>query len=56
MTPDLKFVKDEQGRIIKAMRGDKYAVIEWLNQDADIEFCNFVVTIVLTARGVGKDV
>jgi hypothetical protein len=56
MIPDLKFYKDEKGRIIKAIRGDNYATIEWANEDADIDFCNFVVTIVITARGVGKNV
>lgn len=50
---DLKFIKDDKGRIIKAIRGDYYADIKWAKDDLDIEFCNFVVTIVLTARGVG---
>lgn len=56
MIPDLKFYKDEKGRIIEATRGDKYATIEWANEDVDIDFCNFVITIAITARGVGKDV
>ena len=56
MIPDLKFYKDEKGRIVEAIRGDKYATIEWANESVDIDFCNFVITIVITARGVGKDV
>lgn len=56
MIPDLKFYKDGKGRIIEATRGDKYATIEWANEDVDIDFCNFVITIAITARGVGKDV
>lgn len=51
---DLRFIKDEKGRITKAVRGDYYAVINWDNDDVDIDFCNFVITIILTARGVGK--
>lgn len=49
----LVFIKDEKGRIIKAERGEKSAVITWGNDNLDIDFCNFVAEIVLTARGVG---
>ena len=56
MIPDLRFYKDEKGRIVRATRGDKYATIEWTSENVDIDFCNFVITIVITARGVGKDV
>ena len=50
---DLRFIKDKEGRIIKAVRDEYYANIKWEDKNADIEFCNFVITIVLTARGVG---
>lgn len=49
----LQFIKDEKGRIIKAVRGSYYADIIWADENVDIEFCNFVVMIVCTARGVG---
>ena len=53
---DLQFIKDEKGRIIKAVKNNKCAVINWANENADIEFCNFVIMIVLTGRGVDADV
>lgn len=49
----LVFIKDEKGRIIRAERGGSSAVINWGNDNLDIDFCNFVTEIVLTARGVG---
>ena len=49
----LQFIKDEAGRIIKATRGQYYANIIWADENADIEFCNFIIMIVCTARGVG---
>lgn len=48
----LVFIKDEKGRIIKAERGGSSAVITWSGDNLDIDFCNFVIEIVLTARGV----
>lgn len=54
MMEDLHFIKDELGRIIRAERGKYFADIIWKINDADIEFCNFIVTIVCTARGVGN--
>ena len=53
---DMNFIKDHSGRIIKVVRGDCHADIIWKNSNVDIDFCNFVITIVITARGVGKDV
>lgn len=50
---ELKFLKNETGRIIKVMRGQYYANIIWADENADIEFCNFIIMIVCTARGVG---
>ena len=52
MIPDLRFYKDEKGRIVRATRGDKYATIEWANENVDIDFCNFVIMIVCETRGV----
>lgn len=49
----LVFIKDEKGRITKAERGGSSAAIKWGSDDLDVDFCNFVVEIVLTARGVG---
>lgn len=49
----LQFIKDDTGRIIKVTRGQYYANIIWSDENADIEFCNFIIMIVCTARGVG---
>ena len=50
---ELRYIKDEKGRIIKAVRGNYCAEIIWSDENVDIEFCNYIVEIVCTARGVG---
>lgn len=52
---DMQFIKDDKGRIIKAVRRDKCAKITWSKDDLDIEFCNFVIMIACTGRGVGGE-
>lgn len=50
---DMNFIKDNLGRIVKVVRGDRHADIIWKSSAVDIEFCNFVVMIVCETRGVG---
>ena len=52
---EMQFIKDDKGRIITVVRGDKCARITWAKDDLDIEFCNFVITIACTGRGVGGE-
>lgn len=54
---DMEFIKDENGRIIEAKRGDKHAVITWAdNGTADIDYVNTVLMIMFSQRDVGGDV
>lgn len=52
---DMVYIKDENGRIIKAVRDDKFAKIEWKSEDLDVDFCNLVVMIACSTRGVGAE-
>ena len=54
---DMEFIRDENGRIIKAKQGNKHAVITWSdNGAADVEYVNAVLMILFTQRDVGGDV
>jgi hypothetical protein len=52
---DLTLIQDEQGRIIKAVRGDKQCTVDWAGNDLDIEYCNTVLFIVFAKRELGGD-
>ena len=53
---DLKYIKDDSGRIVKAIRGDKQANIVWFDNSADVEYVNAVLMILFSQRDVGGDV
>lgn len=50
---DLVFKKDANGKIVKVSDNKCEIPITW-SEDADIQFCNFVLMIVLSARGIEK--
>ena len=51
---DLKYVQDNNGRIIKVIQGNKQATITWTdNKDIDIDYVNLVLSIMFTSRKVG---
>ena len=51
---DLKYVQDNNGRIIKVIQGNKQATITWTgNKDIDIDYVNLVLSIMFTSRRVG---
>lgn len=53
---DLQYIKDNSGKIIKVVRGNKQAVITWTNDNSiDIDYVNTIIMIILTQRGVGGD-
>ena len=52
---EMNFIKDNDGRIIKVTRGERFADIKWSNPNVDIDFCNFVVMIACETRGVGAE-
>lgn len=53
---DLKYIKDDSGRIVKAIRGDKQATITWADSSADVEYVNAIIMILFSQRDVGGDV
>lgn len=53
---NLNYIKDDKGRIIKvvSVNGvDSFAKINWTNDNLDIDFCNLVIMIACSTRGVG---
>ena len=51
---DLKYVQDNNGRIIKVIQGNKQATITRTdNKDIDIDYVNMVLSIMFTSRRVG---
>lgn len=50
---DLKYIKDDSGRIVKAIRGDKQATITWADSSADVDYVNAVLMIMFSQRNVG---
>lgn len=53
---DLKYIKDDSGRIVKAIRSDKQATITWADSSADVDYVNAVLMIMFSQRNVGGDV
>lgn len=50
---DMQYEKDIDGRIIRVTRGIDVAEITWQGANLDIDFCNYVIMIACSARGVG---
>lgn len=49
------YIKDNKGRIIKVIMEDKSAQIIWTKEDLSIDFCNLVIMIACSTRGVGGE-
>ena len=53
---DLNYIMDEKERIIKVVNEDgDYAIINWNSDSLDIPFCNLVIMIACSSRGVGDN-